>query len=192
MQLSPEGFMELISHEAIVLSPYLDSKGVWTIGIGHTKAAGGINPEAYLGKKITTKQAIEQFRADVAKFEAETTKAFTRPLSQTQFDAAVSFAFNTGAIRKATWVKTFNRGDTVTAILEIMNWSNPKEIIPRRKKEQVLFSSGLYSGGGLASTYPADSKGRILWGQGTIVELKDIIDQEEKKKLGWLSWFGIK
>ncbi|WP_428141663.1 glycoside hydrolase family protein, partial [Bradyrhizobium sp.] len=36
--------MALISHEGIVLSRYKDSVGVWTIGVGHTKAAGNPDP----------------------------------------------------------------------------------------------------------------------------------------------------
>ncbi|MGL4404468.1 MAG: glycoside hydrolase family protein, partial [Notoacmeibacter sp.] len=46
---SNKGLMELIAHEAIVLTPYRDVKDVWTIGIGHTAAAGGINPAKFNG-----------------------------------------------------------------------------------------------------------------------------------------------
>jgi hypothetical protein len=36
MRVSPQGIAELASHEGIVPYPYLDSVGVWTLGIGHT------------------------------------------------------------------------------------------------------------------------------------------------------------
>ncbi len=37
-QLSTRGMIEIMSHEGICLEPYLDSVGVWTIGIGQTKS----------------------------------------------------------------------------------------------------------------------------------------------------------
>lgn len=40
MKLSKQGAMELIGHEAIVQTRYRDTKNIWTIGVGHTKAAG--------------------------------------------------------------------------------------------------------------------------------------------------------
>ena len=43
--LSLDGLLEIVSHEAIVTSRYRDVVGVWTIGIGHTKHAGGVDPE---------------------------------------------------------------------------------------------------------------------------------------------------
>ncbi len=44
MQTSPKGVAEIAGHEGIVLSPYLDSVGTWTFGVGHTRAAGPPNP----------------------------------------------------------------------------------------------------------------------------------------------------
>ena len=46
MKVSNEGLLEIAEHEGIVPAPYLDSVGVWTFGIGHTAAAGGLKPEA--------------------------------------------------------------------------------------------------------------------------------------------------
>ncbi len=55
MTLSREGAMELIGHEGIVPEPYQDSVDVWTIGVGHTKAAGPPDP-----KNVTTPLTLKQ------------------------------------------------------------------------------------------------------------------------------------
>ncbi|MCC6479994.1 MAG: lysozyme [Sphingomonadaceae bacterium] len=152
MKTSLQGAMEIIGHEAIVLTPYKDSVGVLTIGVGHTKAAGGLNPATFKGK-LTVKEAFDMFRADLAKYEKRVNAAFTVTLKQHEFDAAVSFDFNTGAINRATWVKRFNAGDRTGAIRDIMQWRKPPEIISRRQKEQKLFGQGLYSGDGTGLVY---------------------------------------
>jgi lysozyme len=171
---SDKGMMDIVAHEAIVLSRYKDVKGIWTIGVGHTKAAGGLDPETFAGM-LSLQQAIELFRADLAKFERRVRRAFKRPLKQQEFDAAVSFDFNTGAIDRATWVETFNAGDRDLAIEQIMNWQKPPQIIPRRKKEQRLFASGHYGSDGTAMVYRATKAGTVLWKSGKRLSLKDVL-----------------
>jgi lysozyme len=171
---SNKGLMEIIAHEAIVLSPYRDVKDIWTIGVGHTAMAGGINPVKFKGQ-LTLARALHIFRTDLAKYEKRVTKAFTRPLAQHEFDAAVSFDFNTGAIDRATWVETFNAGNHELAIQQIMNWQKPPQIIPRRQKEQRLFASGHYSSSGTAMVYPASKTGAVLWNAGKRVDLAGLL-----------------
>jgi lysozyme len=172
---SNKGLMEIIAHEAIVLTPYRDVKDIWTIGVGHTKMAGGIDPAKFNGQ-LTLAGALHIFRTDLAKYERRVGKAFTRPLSQYEFDAAVSFDFNTGAIDRATWVETFNAGNRELAIHQIMNWQKPPQIIPRRQKEQLLFASGEYASNGTVMVYPATKSGVVLWKQGQRIKLGAIPD----------------
>jgi len=169
-KVSDKGLVEIASHEGIVNAPYKDSVGVWTVGIGHTASAGFPNPALKRGE-YSMAEIMEIFRRDIAKFEARVRKAFTRPLTQEQFDAAVSFDFNTGGIDDATWVKKFNAGDMAGARKAFMFWSKPKEIIPRREKERGLFFSGKYSSGGFATLYPANTKGVVLWSRGKRVDV---------------------
>lgn len=177
MKTSLAGACAIIGHEAIVLSRYKDSVGVWTIGVGHTAAAGPPNPATVSGQ-MTIEACIDLFRRDLAKYEADVARAFTAPLKQHEFDAAVSFHFNTGAIAQATWVKRFNAGDRTGAIAGIMDWKKPAEIIPRRQAEQKLFSTGVYSGGGMATVYPADQAGRVQWSKGQRVSLAKLMKAE--------------
>ena len=147
--ISNQGLAFLASHEGIVPAPYKDSVGVWTWGVGHTAAAGSPNP-ATLPKAMPAdldtaiRKVLRTFRMDVTKYEADVRGAFNVPLTQSQFDAAVSFHYNTGAIRSASWVKLFNAGQKTQAIKSIMNWKKPAGIIPRRKAERDLFGNGTY------------------------------------------------
>lgn len=182
MNLSERGAIEIVSHEAIVLTPYYDSVGVLTWGVGHTAAAGEPLPSSMWGKQATVADALRVFRKDAERYAARVRAAFTRPLTQEQFDAAVSFDFNTGAIHRATWVKKFNAGDIAGARKSFMDWRKPKEIIPRRAKERDLFFDGKYTGNGIVSVYPADEKGKVLWSQGKRVNLLDAIAVEKAKE----------
>lgn len=172
MTVSDAGLMEIISHEGIVLTPYYDSVGVLTWGVGHTAKAGDPLPSRQWGRVATVKEVFEVFRKDMERYAAQVRLEFPKGLTQAQFDAAVSFHFNTGAIHKATWVKKFNAGDIAGARKSFMDWRKPPEIIPRRKREFDLFFSGKYSGGGKATVYPANASGTVQWTQGKVIDLK--------------------
>lgn len=170
MKTSKRGLAEIASHEGIVMSKYKDSVGVWTIGIGHTKNAGAPDPEK-LKAALSLDKIMQIFSSDIKKFETRVLSAFTRTLSQAQFDAAVSFDFNTGGIHRASWVKQFNKGDDQAARYSFMKWRKPREIIPRRQAECGLFFDGRYSGNGKVNVYRATSKGRVMWSSRKQVQL---------------------
>jgi hypothetical protein len=44
MRTTERGLLALARHEGVVPAPYLDVKGVWTFGIGHTAEAGAPDP----------------------------------------------------------------------------------------------------------------------------------------------------
>lgn len=156
MKISSKGVLELAEHEGIVLGPYKDSVGVWTYGVGHTAAAGGPDPAKM--PKVNTRnwtreqvneellKALRLFDVDLDKYEARVNKAISRPLKQHQFDALVSFDFNTGGIHRANLTKDINAGRMDGN--GFMGWVRPKEIIKRRKAEQALFRSGNYDANG--------------------------------------------
>ncbi|MGI9481201.1 MAG: lysozyme [Hyphomicrobiales bacterium] len=63
-------------------------------------------------------------------------------LTEAQFGAALSFHYNTGGIRRASWAKLWKAGQIAAARKAFMNWSKPKSIIKRRKAERDLFFDG--------------------------------------------------
>ncbi len=175
MNLSRDGAMELIGHEAIVQTRYKDSVGVYTIGVGHTKAAGGLDPATFAGE-LPLKDVFDLFFHDVQKYVADVNAAVRHAVNQTQFDALVSFHYNTGAIRKASLTQRVNAGDMAGAAQGFMAYVKPKEIIARRTKERDLFATGKYSNRGLAMIYPATPNGAIQWAKGHRVDLRKALD----------------
>lgn len=170
MKLSKPGAMELIGHEAIVQTRYRDSKNIWTIGVGHTQAAGDPDPAAYT-EVMPLKEVFKLFQKDMQKYADDVNAALKAPVSQTEFDALVSFHFNTGGINKASLVKSINAGEKKTAAKQFLNWKKPPEVMGRRKKEQKLFAEGTYSNGGKATVYPADANGKVQWSKGKTIDL---------------------
>ena len=180
MKVSDKGIAELLSHEALVTAPYKDSVGVWTIGVGHTASAGKPNPQTMeKGVQVPVEDMIALFRTDLAKFEDGVNKAVKVPLAQHEFDALVSFHFNTGAIGRASFVKKLNAGDRLGAANGMLEWKKPAEIIPRRTKEMKLFRDGKYSNNGKCRIIPADKFGRVQWGSDRYVSVTSLIAPRE-------------
>lgn len=176
MKVSDKGIAELLSHEALVTAPYKDSVGVWTIGVGHTASAGKPNPQTMeKGVQVPVEDMIALFRADLAKFEDGVNKAVKVPLAQHEFDALVSFHFNTGAIGRASLVDKLNAGDRRGAAAGFMLWKKPAEIIKRRTAEMKLFRDGKYSNDGKCRIIPADKFGNVQWGSSKRVSVASLI-----------------
>lgn len=88
-RLDKEGIALITHHEGVRLKAYQDSGGVWTIGYGHTGTAKK-------GMVITQAQAVRLLERDIERFEDCVTSNVKVPLTQTQYNALVSFAFNRG------------------------------------------------------------------------------------------------
>jgi len=146
--------MALARHEGLVPGPYTDVKQVWTFGIGHTAAAGPPDP-AHMPRGVPAdlddgiREAFRVFRADLAAYEAAVLRAVTVPLAPHEFDALVSFHYNTGGIARAALTRHLNAGNRVAAANAFLNWRRPASIIPRREAERDLFRSGHYPGGSI-------------------------------------------
>ena len=156
MKTSTRGLLALIKHEGVVLSAYRDSTGVWTIGVGHTAAAGAPNPKP--GLQITLERAVGLFRQGIRKYEAGVNQAVKVPLKQHEFDALVSFHFNTGAIARAAITRHLNAGDRQKAAAAFMNWTmaggKRGVLADRRSAERTMFARGDY--GNIASVLVYD------------------------------------
>ena len=147
MKTSLKGILAIINEEALVLSTYRDAAGVLTIGVGHTAAAGGMAPK--LGNRITIEQAIALLAADLAKFERRVSAAVKRTLAQHEFDALVSFDFNTGAIAGGTVDDKLARGDIDGAMATLQQYERAAGrklagLDRRRDNEEAMFRHGTY------------------------------------------------
>lgn len=188
-KISPRGLAEIAAHEGIVASPYRDSAGHWTVGIGHSAAAGWPDP-ATERRPFTLDEIVSIFLGDIARFEERVRRAFTRPLDQAQFDAAVSFDFNTGAIDRAAWVRLFNGGQELAARDAMLNWRRPPEVLRRRRRERDLFFDRIYAGDGTASLYPADARGRVLWHEARRIDIAALIARHSPSAAPAESWWS--
>jgi lysozyme len=170
MRTSKQGIIYLASHEAIVRSPYWDAIGnIWTFGLGHTVLAGKPDPSVLnRAKRFPYKYIIDIFKGDIRKFEDRVNKYIDVELTQEQFDALVSFDFNTGGISNSTATRYINEGRSNKMIgAALMMWilsdgKRSKGLYNRRMKEVKLFTTGKYSGNGVIREMHTDGKGNLL------------------------------
>lgn len=153
--LSTRTLVELASHEGVVLEAYKDSKGIWTWGIGVTNMSGH-NVMRYKDNPQSLERVFEIYEWLLrTKYLPDVLEAFKGfDLTEEQLAAALSFHYNTGGIKRASWVRSFKAGKINQAKREFMNWRSPKEIIPRREKERDLFFEGRWDNtDGLITVY---------------------------------------
>lgn len=119
----------------------------WTIGWGATGRdhvhCGRIGP----GTVWTQCQCDARLADDLARYAADGAAALgDAPTSQAQFDALVSFHYNTGAIACATLTKKHIAGDYDGAASEFARWNRAggrvlKGLVRRRAAEAELYQS---------------------------------------------------
>lgn len=136
MKLSNKGIEALVLREGKKNKAYLDTKGIPTIGVGHT------GPEVKMGL-VWTDQQIEYALAKDVLWAEEAVNEVNCILTQNQFDALVSFVFNIGAsaFAKSTMKKLLDKGEIKLAAEQFNRWIIPKEITSRRMSEKQQFLS---------------------------------------------------
>ncbi len=105
---SPKALQIIRNAEGCKLKAYLCPAGIPTIGVGHTKTV--TLADVKRGKTITQTEADRLLTLDLAEFEKGVAKLVKVPLSDNQFGALVSFAFNVGlgAFSGSTLLKKIN------------------------------------------------------------------------------------
>jgi len=121
------------------LSAYLDSKGVLTIGVGHT---GRMSPPRVTAAMTVTEAECDTMLAtDLLPVEVVLNTTLTVPVSQNEFDALASLGFNIGAaaLKGSLVLRTLNAGDVDGAALAFMHWCKPPVLTGRREAERRQF-----------------------------------------------------
>jgi len=152
-----ENFIKYWEQDPPPLYPYPDMGENCTIGWGHLLQRGGCSgwPNKTYGNGITTQTAQMFFDDDIAKFELLINRTIEVDLTQAQFDALVSYTFNTG--------DQTNQPYFVKKIPELINSRNfeaaaeairsgpitsggleSSKLVERRQREVDLFLFGIY------------------------------------------------
>lgn len=149
MKTGADGLNLIKEFEGCELEAYVCPAGILTIGYGHT------GPDVVEGLKISQQRADQLLVSDLTRFEDTVNSAVTVPITQSMFDAMVSFAFNCGAqaFRESTLLRLLNSKDYNGAAAQFDRWVNgPSGPLPglvrRRDAEEALFrKEGLSPGG---------------------------------------------
>ena len=117
---------------------YKDSKGLWTIGVGHLIKD---NEKDLITANLTNDQVEDLLRKDLKWCSEAVESSVKVPLAQNQFDALYSLCFNIGGTNfaKSTVVKKINANDMQGAADAILMWNKPAVLEGRRKRERGLF-----------------------------------------------------
>ncbi|USA54392.1 lysozyme [Acinetobacter sp. C32I] len=144
MSISAHGINLITSFEDLKLHAYDDSVGVWSIGFGTTVYPTGVRVKQ--GDYCTSEQAKSFFQHDLKYFQKAVNEAVTVPLSQNQFDALVSLAYNIGsnAFKNSTLLKYLNALAYQDAADQFLVWNKGggkvlKGLVRRREAERKLF-----------------------------------------------------
>lgn len=127
--------------EGCKLKTYRDSKGVLTIGYGHTS-------HVYEGQTCTQEQADLWLVQDIAIAESAVNRLVGVKLTQGEFDALVDFTFNVGVSKfsNSTLDHLLNAGDYKGAANEFEKWDYCGGVVlagllRRRLAEKQTFNS---------------------------------------------------
>jgi lysozyme len=117
---------------------YKDSKGLWTIGVGHLIKS---DEPHLLNATLTDEQVKDLLKSDLKWCSEAVESSVKVPLTQAQFDALYSLCFNIGetAFRKSTVVRKLNENDIKGAADAILMWNKPAVLEKRRRRERELF-----------------------------------------------------
>lgn len=149
MKTGADGLKLIKEFEGCKLEAYVCPAGILTIGYGHT----GV--DVTKGLKISQERADQLLVSDLTRFEDVVNASVTVPITQSMFDALVSFSFNCGvqAFKESTLLRLLNTKDYNGAAAQFDRWvKGPNGPLPglvrRRDAEEALFrKDGLNPGG---------------------------------------------
>ena len=146
MKLNKEGYDLIKLFEGLSLKPYLCSAKVPTIGYGNTFYEN--NKKVLMSDPAITKERADEllkFNAD--RFAHKVVNLVKKPITQNQFNALTSFAYNfgSGALASSTLLKKINvNPNDLTIRNEFLRWNKAngvalKGLTNRRIKEADLY-----------------------------------------------------
>jgi len=146
MKLNQTGYDLIKGFEGLVLKPYKCSAGVPTIGYGNTYYENGVKVQMS-DAPITKTRAEELLKVNADRFALKVNNLLKKPVTQNQFNALVSFAYNvgSGALASSTLLKLVNVNPNDAMIAkEFLKWNKASGkvidgLTKRRIKESALY-----------------------------------------------------
>jgi len=141
--ISAQGLALIQSLEGFRAAPAQLPDGAWVVGYSHVRAGGA-------GAPVTEAEAADLLSIDVAPVEALVNETVAKPLTQSQFDALVSFAFSVGgdAFKQSQVLRRVNTGEYMAAACAMDAWRKSDVggeleivdgLVRRRAAEKALF-----------------------------------------------------
>ena len=165
----------VIAHEGIRLQPYKDTKGLWTVGVGHLIGDGHTLPPD-MNRQFTKQEVMDMFESDFAKHVkiAEQTPGYDKANAAGKA-AFVDLAFNMGKWwpKFPTTSKALEKGDFASAAQGLQNSAWYTQVGNRGPKIVALVSSagkGFKDGG--VPTGPTSGYTTTLHGTEAVVPMK--------------------
>ncbi|MBF0129655.1 MAG: lysozyme [Alphaproteobacteria bacterium] len=145
-RVTADGLALVKRFEGFSPAPYLCPAGVWTIGYGSTRDASG-RPLTKDHPSITEAEAEDLLSADLDRFAGTVLRLIRVPLSDGQFDALASFAYNLGggALQRSTLRAKVNRREHADVPAEFMKWTKGggrvlPGLVKRRMAEAAMYA----------------------------------------------------
>ena len=158
MQTSLKAIELIKHHEGVRFKPYRCPALLWTACVGHVlypeqakipmdqRGAYPLRPED--NRTFSKDEVNGILRADLQRFERGVAQLIPVALTQGQFDACVSFAFNVGlgTLQRSTFRQKVLRGEKDAAIASLLQYCKAggkvlRGLENRRKDEAALFMS---------------------------------------------------
>jgi lysozyme len=158
MNVSPKAIKMIMHHEGVRQKAYRCPAKLWTIGVGHVlypeqgklkledRMSVPLRPE---DDRVFSMEEVDGIlRSDLSRFERGVAQYCPVPLTQGNFDALVSFAFNVGlgTLQRSTLRQKLLRGDKAGAAEELLKYCMAggkilKGLQNRRIDERAVFLS---------------------------------------------------
>ena len=158
MNVSDRAINTIKHHEGVRQKPYRCPARLWTVGVGHVlypdqgrlkiddRDGFALKPE---DNRVFSMEEVDGIlKSDLQRFERGVASYCPVELTQGQFDALVSFAFNVGlgTLQRSTLRQKVLRGDTDGAAEEFLKYCMAggkilKGLQNRRKDERAMFLS---------------------------------------------------
>jgi len=132
-------------HEGVRLRPYRCPAGLWTVGVGHLIGDGKTLPDAW-NRTFTMEEVNDILKEDLHRFERGVLRLCPNGLTQSRFDALVSFSFNVGLgnLQRSSVRMRHNRGDYAGTAEAFLMWTKAAGrvlpgLVKRRQDERSLY-----------------------------------------------------